>query len=120
MGLRPGACRSMTAPLPRGRFCLNGLTILPTAARGARSLVKRILVATDESETAGRAVEWAAEMADRYAAELLLLSVIAPENLVGAAEDEGALRGERLAGLASRLAGARGRARVVYDSDPAD
>jgi predicted unusual protein kinase regulating ubiquinone biosynthesis (AarF/ABC1/UbiB family) len=45
---------------------------------------------------------------------------MAPENLVGAAEDEGALRGERLASLASRLAGARGRARVVYDSDPAE
>jgi ubiquinone biosynthesis protein len=34
-----------------------------------------VLVATDRSETAHRAVEWAAEMADRYDAELVVLRV---------------------------------------------
>jgi ubiquinone biosynthesis protein len=34
-----------------------------------------VLVATDRSETAHRAVEWAAEMAARYDAELLVLRV---------------------------------------------
>ena len=34
-----------------------------------------MLVATDRSETAHRAVEWAAEMADRYGAELIVLRV---------------------------------------------
>ena len=34
-----------------------------------------VLVATDRSETAHRAVEWAAEMADRYEAELVVLRV---------------------------------------------
>jgi ubiquinone biosynthesis protein len=37
--------------------------------------VARVLVATDRSDTAHRAVEWAAEMADRYEAELVLLRV---------------------------------------------
>ena len=40
-----------------------------------RPRVKRVLVATDRSETAHRAVEWAAEMAERYDAELVLLRV---------------------------------------------
>jgi ubiquinone biosynthesis protein len=44
--------------------------------RGApRPRVARVLVATDRSETAHRAVEWAAEMAERYDAELVLLRV---------------------------------------------
>jgi ubiquinone biosynthesis protein len=34
-----------------------------------------VLVATDRSETAHRAVEWAAEMAARYEAELVVLRV---------------------------------------------
>jgi nucleotide-binding universal stress UspA family protein len=34
-----------------------------------------VLVATDRSETAHRAVEWAAEMAARYGAELVVLRV---------------------------------------------
>jgi nucleotide-binding universal stress UspA family protein len=41
----------------------------------ARPRVARVLVATDRSETAGRAVDWAAEMAARYEAELLVLRV---------------------------------------------
>jgi ubiquinone biosynthesis protein len=40
-----------------------------------RPRVARVLVATDRSETAHRAVEWAAEMAERYDAELVVLRV---------------------------------------------
>jgi ubiquinone biosynthesis protein len=40
-----------------------------------RPRVKRVLVATDRSDTAHRAVEWAAEMAERYDAELVVLRV---------------------------------------------
>jgi ubiquinone biosynthesis protein len=43
--------------------------------REPRPRVSRVLVATDRSETAHRAVEWAAEMAERYQAELLVLRV---------------------------------------------
>jgi ubiquinone biosynthesis protein len=43
--------------------------------RDPRPRVARVLVATDRSETAHRAVEWAAEMAQRYEAELLVLRV---------------------------------------------
>jgi ubiquinone biosynthesis protein len=43
--------------------------------REPRPRVARVLVATDRSETAHRAVEWAAEMAERYQAELLVLRV---------------------------------------------
>jgi len=43
---------------------------------GWGAVIDRILVATDQSETATRAVAWAAEMSDRYAAQLLVLQVI--------------------------------------------
>jgi len=38
--------------------------------------VRRILVATDRSQSADRAVRWAADMAERYEAELLVLQVV--------------------------------------------
>jgi nucleotide-binding universal stress UspA family protein len=38
--------------------------------------VRRILVATDRSESADRAVRWAADMAERYEAELVVLQVV--------------------------------------------
>jgi nucleotide-binding universal stress UspA family protein len=43
--------------------------------REPRPRVARVLVATDRSDTAHRAVEWAAEMAERYEAELVVLRV---------------------------------------------
>ena len=43
--------------------------------RGSRPRIGRVLVATDRSETAHRAVEWAVEMAARYEAELVVLRV---------------------------------------------
>jgi nucleotide-binding universal stress UspA family protein len=81
--------------------------------------VSRILVSADGSPAADAAVAWAAELAQRCGAELLLLRVIAPENLVGdgtaaAAEAEGHLTEQ-----AAALAGPRGRARVVFESDAA-
>jgi len=87
-------------------------------------LVKRILVATDQSATAGRAVDWAAQMADRYGAELLLLQVLVPEldegTETGVPQAASAREAEDgLVKLAERLAGERGRALVVVDPDPA-
>lgn len=71
-----------------------------------RPLVRRILVATDRSQTADHAVAWAAEMAGRYEAELLLLQV-------------GSASVEELQRFAEEVAGARGRARVAPGDDPA-
>jgi predicted unusual protein kinase regulating ubiquinone biosynthesis (AarF/ABC1/UbiB family)/nucleotide-binding universal stress UspA family protein len=82
-------------------------------------MVERILVATDRSETATRAVEWAAEMAERYSAELLLLQVLAPEHLIGLPAS-GEVAAAQLAELAMRMGGPRGRARVELDSRPAE
>jgi ubiquinone biosynthesis protein len=87
-------------------------------------VVKRILVATDRSESANRAVQWAAAMAERYEAELLLLQVLVPQSRpgteAGAAEATRAgFASEDLAQFAARVAGPRGRARVVVDEDPA-
>jgi ubiquinone biosynthesis protein len=87
-------------------------------------LVKRIMVATDRSESAGRAVDWAAAMAERYQAELMVLQVLVPEQApgteAGAAEATRAtFAGQDLAQYAERLAGARGKAKIVVDTDPA-
>ena len=74
-----------------------------------------MLVATDQSDTATRAMQWAAEMSGKYAAELLVLQVVAPEHLTareGAADD--------LAAFTRQVCGERGRPLLVYDSDPAE
>ena len=44
--------------------------------KGDDEAVRLVLVATDRSETAERAVRFAAEMADRYEAELLVVRVL--------------------------------------------
>jgi ubiquinone biosynthesis protein len=72
--------------------------------------VERILVATDRSGSTGT-VERAAELAERYGAELLVLEVVAPEHLAAGAQADGSV-----AELAARLGG---QARRVYDSDEA-
>jgi predicted unusual protein kinase regulating ubiquinone biosynthesis (AarF/ABC1/UbiB family)/nucleotide-binding universal stress UspA family protein len=77
------------------------------------------LVATDRSDTATRAVEWAAEMADRYSAELLVLQVVPPEHMLGASPSVSDASAE-LTQLAERVGGARGRARLEFDSQPAE
>jgi predicted unusual protein kinase regulating ubiquinone biosynthesis (AarF/ABC1/UbiB family)/nucleotide-binding universal stress UspA family protein len=88
-------------------------------------MIHRILVATDRSDTATRAVAWAAEMSEKYDADLLVLQVIAPEHLSGpAGSAQGAAGAEgaegQLAALTREVSGERGRALVVYDSDPAE
>jgi ubiquinone biosynthesis protein len=87
------------------------------------SRVGKILVATDRSESADKAVRWAAEMADRYQAELTLLQVVVPSS---PGEHDGELTQahhettvQELQFYAAELAGERGRARVVVDADPA-
>jgi ubiquinone biosynthesis protein len=86
--------------------------------------VGRVMVATDRSETADRAVRWAAALANRYEAELLLLQIVLPAN-PGATEGGQAeatratYAAEELKQFAEELAGTRGRARVVMDDDPA-
>ena len=83
---------------------------------------RRVMVATDRSETAERAVAWAATFAERSGADLHLVQVVVPAisdggqgataALVQSAQDD-------LARRARTLAGARGHARVVVADDPA-
>jgi ubiquinone biosynthesis protein len=86
--------------------------------------VRRVMVGTDRSETAERAVRWAAAMAERYGAELHVVQVVIPQNPPGT--EAGAAEGTRasfaaedLGGYVRELAGDRGVARVVMDTDPA-
>jgi nucleotide-binding universal stress UspA family protein len=82
--------------------------------KGRDGKVELVLVATDRSETAERAVRFAAEMAGRYDAELLVLRVLVG-NAVSRADAAGELE-EHVAGLA----GERKRSAVVTADDPAD
>jgi ubiquinone biosynthesis protein len=87
-------------------------------------LVSRIMVATDRSPSAERAVEWAAGMAQRYDAELLLVQILVPEHTAGtqagAAEStRAAYAASELSDYAAQMAGIRARAVVVTDEDPA-
>jgi ubiquinone biosynthesis protein len=79
--------------------------------------VDRVMVATDRSETADRAVRWAANVAATYEAELLLLQVLPAGD--GTPEVALSLADEALRRFAEELAGGRGRARVVTGDDPA-
>jgi len=76
--------------------------------------VRRVLVATDRSETAERAVRFAADMAERYDAELHVLRVLLSDD--GTRAEAARELGE----YAASLAGERGRASVVIAEDPAD
>jgi len=93
-------------------------------APGGQAPVRRVAVATDRSPTAERAVAWAADMANRYGAELVVIQVLPPESPVGtqfgqAEATRAGYAGEELTKEARRLAGDRGRARVVVDENPA-
>jgi ubiquinone biosynthesis protein len=81
--------------------------------------VSRVMVATDRSETADRAVRWASNVAAAYQAELLLLQVLPAADGADVPEVALSLAGEELKRFAEELAGERGRARVVVDDDPA-
>jgi ubiquinone biosynthesis protein len=78
--------------------------------------VNRVVVATDRSTTADRAVRWATRLASASDAELLLVQVLRPEVGEGTALDQATAE---LGRFAAELAGPRGRARVVVDVDPA-
>jgi predicted unusual protein kinase regulating ubiquinone biosynthesis (AarF/ABC1/UbiB family)/nucleotide-binding universal stress UspA family protein len=86
--------------------------------------IRRVMVGTDRSETADRAVRWAAEFAGRYDAELFVVQVEVPHNPAttefGAAErTRAAAANDELAGYVRQIAGERGHALVVMDTDPA-
>ena len=73
-----------------------------------------VLVATDRSETAERAVRFAAEMAERYEAELLVLRVLIGQDVA---------RADALTDLdeyVETLPGERKRSAVVSGDDPAE
>ena len=76
--------------------------------------VRLVMVATDRSETAERAVRFAAEMASRYEAELLVLRVLVGGN--GARAEAVRDMEEYVGGLE----GERKRSAVVSGDDPAD
>ncbi|HSL10742.1 MAG TPA: AarF/UbiB family protein [Actinomycetota bacterium] len=86
--------------------------------------IRRVMVGTDRSDTASRAVEWAASFADRFGAELHVVQVVLPQNPAdtefGAAQATRARStADDLQRYAVDLAGDRGRAHVVIDDDPA-
>jgi predicted unusual protein kinase regulating ubiquinone biosynthesis (AarF/ABC1/UbiB family)/nucleotide-binding universal stress UspA family protein len=92
--------------------------------RGEVVAVHRVMVATDFSETANRAVRWAANVAASHQAELLLFQVLPAiaedeTEVVSALEDTLDLAEEKLRQFAAELVGRRKRARVVVDDDPA-
>ena len=76
------------------------------------SYVRRVLVATDRSPTAEHAEAWAAEMANRYGAELVLLQVVVPPAQPSLAMTEELVRHSQ------SLAGERGKGAVVVGEDP--
>jgi len=78
---------------------------------------RRVMVATDRSETAERAVHWAAQFADRFGADLHVVQVIAADGAAGG--DQLRTAADALISHAHALAGARGRGRVIVDGDPA-
>jgi nucleotide-binding universal stress UspA family protein len=77
------------------------------------SMVSRVLVATDRSETAEVAVRFASEMANRFGADLVLVQVVVPPASTSVAMVEDLVRHAR------DLAGERGFGTVVVGEDPA-
>ncbi|HEX2025508.1 MAG TPA: AarF/UbiB family protein [Actinomycetota bacterium] len=83
-------------------------------------MVRKILVATDQSDSATQAVRWAADMANRFQAELILLQVMLPAGEQdGPVEIDHEATAATLQRLAGEVAGERGVAQVVVDADPA-
>jgi ubiquinone biosynthesis protein len=74
--------------------------------------VRRILVGTDRSETATRAVRWAAEMAERYEAELIVTQSV-PDGM------ERATTERELAAYVDDVVGSNARTLVRSGDDPA-
>jgi nucleotide-binding universal stress UspA family protein len=76
-------------------------------------MVTRVLVATDRSETAEVAVRFAAEIANRFGAHLVLVQVVIPPATTSVAMTEDLVR------HAHDLAGDRGFGTVVVGDEPA-
>ena len=74
--------------------------------------VRRILAATDRSSSADRAVAWAAEMATRYEAELVVLQVLLDADGFEGVDDA--------LGRYAETIGPNARPRLVVDSNPAE
>lgn len=84
--------------------------------------VRRVMVATDRSQSADRAVRWAADLAAASQAELLLFQVLsdaAGDATTGISEAGRREASDGLRRFAEQLAGRRGRARVEVAPDPA-
>ena len=77
------------------------------------AMVRRVLVATDRSETAEVAVRFAAEMATRFQADLVLVQVVIPPATTSVAMTEDLVR------HAQELCGDNGYGTVVVGEDPA-
>ena len=79
--------------------------------------VRRILVGTDRSETATRAVRWAAQMAERYQAELVVCQSVREGMSKGETQRELAEYVEDVVGPEARALAAQGNdpARVMVD-----
>ncbi len=82
------------------------------------------MVGTDRSQTADQAVLWAAQFAERYRAELLVVQVILPQHPstteFGAAEHtRAAAANDELETFVRQIAGERGHSLAVIDKDPA-
>jgi ubiquinone biosynthesis protein len=83
---------------------------------------RRVMVATDWSETADRAVVWAAGLADCYLAELHLVQVVPVVHAKTQnpdADDRVKQLTADLSRLGQSVAGDRARAKVVVSDDPA-
>jgi ubiquinone biosynthesis protein len=97
---------------------------MKTESSSEQGTISRVMVGTDRSETASRAVDWAASFAARYDAELHVVQVVLPTNPAttefGAAEaTRAAATAEDLEVYVHEIAGERGVAHVVLDDDPA-
>jgi ubiquinone biosynthesis protein len=103
--------------MPRGAKDMNQETIKV----GEVAAVKKVMVATDRSETADRAVRWAADLAASYDANLLLLQILLPTDgdAVEGTDGRVAPASNDLLRFAQELAGRNGLARVVVHQDPA-
>ena len=105
---------------PRERLRCEPISI----TSGDAPLVNKVMVATNLSETADRAVRWAANVAASHQAELLLFRVLPTTTedgteVVSGPGDTLDQAEEMLRRFAEELVGPRGRAQVVVDDDPA-
>jgi nucleotide-binding universal stress UspA family protein len=80
---------------------------------GGPSMVGRVMVATDRSETAEVAVRFAAQMAIRFEADLVLVQVVVPPATTSVSMTEDLVRHAR------DLVGDHGFGTVVVGEDPA-